>query len=70
MAKEALLQTVSNAMIESIKNATTVSRVQITGNFKDVKDIIFTADDWKRGTQLIDDAENTLVGRLEKIVMY
>jgi PBP1b-binding outer membrane lipoprotein LpoB len=69
MAKEALLQTVSNAMIESMKNTTAVSRLHITGNFKDVKDIIFTADDWKRGTDLIDNDEDTLSGRLEKIVM-
>jgi ABC-type proline/glycine betaine transport system substrate-binding protein len=47
MAKEALLQTVSNTMIESMKNTTTVPRVHITGHFKDVTDVVFTADDWK-----------------------
>jgi hypothetical protein len=56
-------------MMGATKVAAILHSICIDGHIQNDRDIKFTAHDWKRGADILEDYEESLVGRLEKITI-
>jgi hypothetical protein len=69
MTAEVMLELISNTTMGATKDDAILHSVHIDGHIQNEKDITFTAHNWKRGADILEDYEKSLSGRLEKIII-